>query len=361
MVQKDSLIHFFSKNFEIACSSESQIWSQLKNSNIFITGGTGFFGCWLIRFFQWANLEKNLGVKLHILTRNRIKFLERYPEFQGLDFVKYTQGDVRNYDFPKKPFTHLIHAATDASARLNQENPLLMLDTITEGTRRTLEFAKYFGIKRILFTSSGAVYGKQPPELSHIPESYLGAPYVLNPSSAYGEGKRLAEHYCSIYSNKYHLEIVIARCFAFSGPYLPWNTHFALGNFLRDCTDSQVIKIQGDGTPYRSYLYGADLAFWLATLLAQGKTLDPYHIGSEKAFSIQEIAQAVAQEASQFGYGPIQIQIANQAIPERLAERYIPSTLHTRESLNLVENFTFPESIRQTLLWHQQRKFNEKD
>lgn len=356
MVQKNSLIHFFSKNFEIACSSESRIWSQLKNSHIFITGGTGFFGCWLVRFFQWANSAKDLKVKLHILTRNTKTFLEKYPEFQNFNFIEYTEGDVRNFDFPKSSFTHLIHAATEASAQLNQENPLLMLDTITEGTRRTLEFAKYSGIKRILFTSSGAVYGKQPPELSQISEDYSGAPHILNPASAYGEGKRLAEHYCSIYSNKYHLEIVIARCFAFSGPYLPWNTHFALGNFLQGCTHSQSIKIQGDGTPYRSYLYGADLAFWLATLLAHGKSIDPYHVGSEKAFSIQEIAQTVAHEAHQFGYGPIQIQIANPPISGKLADRYIPSTARTRELFNLNENFTLSESIRQTLLWYHQRK-----
>src|SRR2546421_12142384 len=81
------------------------------------------------------------------------------------------------------------------------EDPSLVTDTIVEGTRTALEFAVETGAQRFLFTSSGAVYGRQPSELTHIPESYLDQVEVSN-RSTYGEAKWKAEQLCAIYHNQ---------------------------------------------------------------------------------------------------------------------------------------------------------------
>jgi dTDP-glucose 4,6-dehydratase len=257
-------------------------------------------------------------------------------------------GDIRSFKFPNGTFSLVIHAGTESSAKLNEENPLLMLDTIVTGTRHTLDFSLKCGARKFLLTSSGAVYGKQPSELTHIPEDFTGAPDPLDPHSAYGEGKRMAEHLCAIYTNP-SFETKIARCFAFVGPYLPLNIHFAIGNFIRDGLNGGPIIVKGDGTPYRSYLYAADLAIWLWTILFKGQSKRAYNVGSENSLSIKEIAGAVVNTINP----KLSIKYLNEVNTDKPIERYVPSTYCARQELNLDAWIPLDEGILRTYKFHQ--------
>jgi dTDP-glucose 4,6-dehydratase len=182
----------------------------------------------------------------------------------------------------------------------------------------------------------------------HIPEEYHGAPNPLDPASAYGEGKRVVEHLCSLYADS-DLEVKIARCFAFVGPYLPLNAHFAIGNFIRDAINGGPIIIKGDGTPHRSYLYAADLVIWLWAVLLHGKSVEPYNVGSMNSISIAELATIVANE---FGG---KIDIVTQATPDhqRPISRYIPNTKKSERNLNLKQTCSLQESIARTKNWYK--------
>jgi dTDP-glucose 4,6-dehydratase len=267
-----------------------------------------------------------------VLSRNPERFLGNNPFLQGRASLSFIEGDIRTFPYPQGTFTHMIHAATEASETLNTENPLLMIDTIVEGTRRALDFAAQAGVKHFLHTSSGAVYGDIPPTLGPVPEDYKGGPDISLPKWAYGEGKRLAELLCCIYGQQQGISVKNARCFANAGPRLPLNTHFAIGNFIADAMEGRNLIIKGDGTPIRSYIDIVDLSVWLWTILVFGEGGNSYNVGSEQGYSIAEIANKVREVLAP----KLEVTLLGKSIPQQLASVYVPSTQKARKlGLNL--------------------------
>jgi nucleoside-diphosphate-sugar epimerase len=324
------------------------LWEPMRGQRLFITGGTGFFGCWLVESFCHINRELGLDASATVLTRNPGNFIAKAPHLAADPHVQLLAGDVRDFDFPQGTFPFVIHAATEASARQAAEAPLEMLSTILAGTQRMLEFAATHGAARFLLTSSGAVYGLQPSTITHLPESYAGAPDPLDPSSVYAEGKRAAELMCSLYHKTENIECAIARCWAFCGPHLPLDAHFAIGNFIGNVLHRKPILIQGDGTPRRSYLYGADLAIWLWAMLFRAPPLIPINIGSGEDVSILELAQKVAQTLDPKAV----VRVAGSPAPGVAPSRYVPSVSRAKQLLGLEPTVGLEESIRRTAAWY---------
>ena len=323
-----------------------RVWDQLRGERLFITGGTGFVGCWLLESFVWACDRLDLGASAAVLTRDPEAFRRKAPHLASHPAISLHRGDVRTFHDLPAGFSTVIHAATPSGSRLHEDDPAEMLDIVVGGTRRTLDFAVVCGARRFLLTSSGAVYGRQPAGVSHLSEDFGGAPDLSDPCSAYGEGKRAAELLCSITHRRHGLETKIARGFAFLGPYLPLDAHFAAGNFIRDRLAGGPIRVAGDGTPYRSYLYAADMAIWLWTILVEGRPCRPYNVGSEVEIAIRDLACAVGGPAAA-------VQVARDAVPGRPAERYVPSTGRAAGELGLDQSIPLADAIKRTLEWHR--------
>jgi nucleoside-diphosphate-sugar epimerase len=329
-------------------------FESLRGARILMTGGTGFFGRWMVESLLHAEERLGLGTTVVLLSRDPDAFARRAPHLADSASVTLLQGDVRTFAAPAGKFTHLVHGATDTTGPLNAERPVELLETIVEGTRHTLEIAAHAAVGRVLLLSSGAVYGRQPAELTHVPESYLGGPDPLDPLQAYAEGKRIAELLGAIYARDHGLDVVTARAFAFVGPYLPLDAHFAVGNFMRDALASDTIRVGGDGTPYRSYLHAADLAVWLWTLLARGQSGRAYNVGSEESVTIRELADAVARAAATVGRHPT-VSIARSADATTPPTRYVPSTRRAREELGLRAHISLDEGLTRTFTWLAER------
>lgn len=315
---------------------------KLRAASLFVTGGTGFFGKWLVSTFLHANRELQLGASMTLLTRDPEKFRAECPDQAADPALVLHPGDVRTFAFPEHKFSHVILGASGPD-----KGPLDQFGTIVDGTRHTLDFAARCDAQRVLFLSSGAVYGPQPADITHISETYFGAPDPLQPGSTYGEAKRAAEHLCCTFSVAHDFESVIARCFAFSGPHLPLDANFAIGNFMGDVLTSRPISIQGDGTPYRSYLYAADLAVWLWALLLRGASGRAYNVGSDEDVTIADLAHAVAEQSG----NATEVRIAKIAVPGAPESRYVPSIHRAHRELGLAPHIRLRDGIRRTFKW----------
>lgn len=323
------------------------LWEEARGNRIFITGGTGFFGCWLLESFTWANERLKLGAEAVVLTRDPARFRRKAPQLANDASVRLLAGDVRSFDFPAGEFTHVLHAATDSAVVPSASE---VVDTIVQGTARVLELATRAKTRKLLFTSSGAVYGKQPSELTHISEEYTGAPDPLSLSSGYGTAKRLAELQCALAAHERGLDAKIARCFAFVGPYMNLDVHFAIGNFIRDQMRGGPIVVKGDGTAVRSYLYASDLAIWLWTILFRATSGLAYNVGSEEAVSIADLARTVASAT----HPGVEVRIEGRPTGAPPA-RYVPATQRVQQELGLKQYVSLLDAIRKTQTWFEAR------
>jgi UDP-glucuronate decarboxylase len=312
------------------------LWPRLDGARIFVTGGTGFIGQWMLE----ALLRAPIDVDVTLLSRHPAAFARRSPHLAAA--CRMVAGNVVALPPVGNGFTHIIHGATDASAALNAADPLLMFDTIQRGTRAVLDLARDCGA-RVLMLSSGAVYGCQPWGTSHVDEDFPGGPDPRDPRSAYGEGKRAAEMLCAIYGKQFGLEVVTARIFALLGPLLSLDIHFAAGNFIRDALAGRTIRVEGSGGAVRSYLYAADVAVWLWTLLGAGRPGAAYNVGSEEAVSIADLARRTATLL-----GAPDVEICGRADPGWNPGRYVPSTALIRAELGLRATVPLDEAIRRT-------------
>lgn len=318
-------------------------WEELRAGRIFITGGTGFIGRWLVESILAASEALALKCELCLLTRDPARFRRAAPHVAEHPAITLVEGDVKA--LPPLPWTPevVIHGAADPLARDDRGAARELFHTIVDGTAAVLALAERGSARHVLFLSSGAVYGSQPSPPGGFDEDFRGAPDPLDPRSAYGEGKRAAELLCALHESA---GAKIARCFAFIGPLLPLDGPYAAGNFLRDALAGRPLRASGDGTAVRSYLYAADLAAWLLRILVRGKCGRAYNVGSPHPVTIRELAEAIGAQTEC-------AEPARFAEPGEGAHRYLPSTRRAESELGVAAWTPLDAAIRKTLAWHR--------
>lgn len=322
------------------------LWREIGAERLFVTGGTGFFGKWLLEALLHANRRLGLRLAATVLTRNPEGFSREMPALVTDPAITLHRGDMMDFSFPDGTFSHVLHMGTTSStATFNNEEPLAKFANIAHGTERTLEFAVRCRATRFLHTSSGAVYGKQPDDVAFLPEDFAVAPDPSNTAAAVGHSKRIAEFLTAAYGEKHGIQTTNARCFSFIGPHLPLDIHYAVGNFIRDALAGGPVVVRGDGTPQRSYLYAADLVIWLLTIMCRGASGRVYNVGSEEDVTVGDLAHRVARQAP----AAVQVTVARAPSASPMRDRYVPSTERARRELGLTTLIPLDDAIARTL------------
>ncbi len=319
---------------------------SLAGSAILITGATGWFGVWLLDVLCSADDLLGLGIQICAVSRDPQNFLNRFPGFSGDGRITWIESDVRQLRTHGN-FTYIIHAATDTVASAAPDASLQLFGTIVDGTRRVIEAAGE-GCRGFLLLSSGAIYGPARADRERFCETDDGGPDPASVRSAYAEGKRSAE-LLAVIASTLGVPVNIARCFAFVGPHMPFDKHFAIGNFIADAVAGRPVRIKSDGRPLRSYLYMTDLVRALVAILTRGACGRAYNVGSDIAVSIEQIARCVDHVVGGCG-------VIIEGAPSSPGDRYVPDTSRLREELNFIPEIALDSAISRTAAWYRARE-----
>lgn len=289
-----------------------------------MTGGTGFFGCSLLDVICAGRYQE---YHFTMLSRRAGEFERLHPEYAALPNVEFLSGDVRDLVQGDGKFDCIIHAATPAA---DSPDDAELHDIIVNGTQTVLDFAKKCGTKKLLYISSGGVYGKGTAPFKETSP--------CNPVTVYGKAKLEAEKIVSASG----VPAVIMRGFAFAGKHLRRDIHFAFGNFIADALDRRDILIKGDGTPLRSYMHSDDLAHWMMTMLLEGRAGEIYNCGSGEAISIKGLAQKINAVLNPNG----NVNIQTAATPGAIPSCYVPDVAKAADELGLKITIDIENSIK---------------
>ena len=319
----------------------------LKGARIFVTGGTGYVGRWLLETLCRADEVFGLKLAIVVLSRDPDRFASECPHLAAGPVVQLVSGDVRSFVLSSGSFSHAVHAATDV---VRENSPLETFDVTVLGTRRVLEFCRASGVTDVLLLSSGAVYGPMPRDMERVPESYGGPLSPERVESTYAVGKLATEWLGTAYSSGGAMRCSSARVFAQIGPYLALDRLFAAGNFIAYALRREPILIRGDGTPLRSYMYATDLVVWLLAILLRGRPGRAYNVGSDQPISIRDLATAIASAAD---IREPTLRVLGTAVQGAPPERYVPDIARAKSELAVSLEVGFQDALRRTVGWYR--------
>ena len=307
-------------------------FSELKNKSVFITGATGLFGLWLLEFLLFLNKKYDFNISITILTRSYNNFISKYPKFKDYN-INYIENDVVNFKLNKRYdfFFDLVWAKL--------KNNEYTYDTMISGIKNVINICRDIEVEKLLFISSGSVYGKQPSNILKITEDTKGIPI-----NDYAKAKKYSEEL--LLDSK--INIGIARGFSFVGAYMKLD-YFAMANFIDSVINNRDIIINGDGSPIRSYLYMADAIYWLLTILLKSKNKSIYNVGGG-GISIYDLAKKVAKQNNNYTG---EIKVLGKTNIGVAPERYVPDISKIIKELGVKENYTLEAAIKRTIEYYK--------
>jgi len=309
-------------------------------SSLLVIGGSGFFGKSMLDAYRRGNLAKWRIAKVYIFSRNADALKVTNPELL-CESVSLINGDIATCD--SLPIAdYIVHAAASSDASKYIEAPEIERKNILYGTINfcNLMRSKEFAASKIIYVSSGAVYGSSTQSKTKLCEEEEFTPLniIAENKRHYSAAKRDSEMNI-ICLGKGGSSVAIARCFAFIGKYLPRDQHFAIGNFIQDGLDKRPINVNAQKKVYRSYMYADDLVEWLMTIAENAKEDCPiFNVGSDEAIEIRDLAKLVGDF--------YKVAVATKQCTDVSEDFYVPSVDKARQELGLRINHTVADAIR---------------
>lgn len=268
-------------------------WQQFAGSHVLIAGATSFLAAYLVEFFgllseRWPDRP----VVIHALARSPEKLRQRFAHLQGQSWFRPVIQDVCS-PLPKlEQVDYIVHAAGAGSPKQYLSDPIGTVRSNVLGTLNLLELARVHQA-RLLFMSSGAVYGHAQSD-APITEQDYGGLDPLDVSACYGEGKRVAETLCADYHRQYGVATVMARISHTYGPGIALDDGRSFADFVRDALAGSDIVLNSDGLGSRPFCYVGDATAAFLLLLLRGEGGNAYNVGLDQETTILDLARLIA-------------------------------------------------------------------
>ena len=327
------------EDLNLICEHSYSAIEVLKDKEILIFGGTGFIGTWLTAALLHADQQFNLNLIIKVITRNQSKAISKFGASER--DIHFYQHDLALRELGSNLTADIVFIA---STPTNESTGSLNTHDLVQASRHVVSHATKTRSKNlkkplIVHLSSGAVFGKQAME--YLFRNELDS---VDDSSEepYCQAKLTIENGLRSAHAKGIIDYQSPRLFAFVGPGLPLNPHFAIGNFISDGIQKRKIVVRGNPMTRRSYLYPTDLIEILFQIL-QFKNPESLNVGSESGITIADLAQKVSSLTSNLG--------VNYLNPEREPSNYVPSTINLRKLISKESYLDLDNSLEKWINW----------
>jgi dTDP-glucose 4,6-dehydratase len=288
----------------------------LRHKRICVVGGSGFIGSWISNALIQANLQLGLELQISITGRDLAKARARLIPSE-IGTIKFISTEFGNEKCTLPESDLYFHSVTPSSVPLGESYDEAIGDVTRNATNAIFESINPELVTTVIHLSSGAVYGVQDLSTTHICETPVTEERVK--LSNYGRIKLETEKVLMSKSvaSKGMLKVSNPRLFAFLGPLLPLDTHFAAGNFMNNLIKNENILVNGNPETKRSYLYPTDLISGLIRIAA-APTSESINLGSETITTIGELA-------NRFSEYSVDSRIMYQSL-DSIPSNYVPCT-----------------------------------
>ena len=304
---------------------------ELRNSRILVNGATGFIGSWIVNFLEFLNFEFDYKIEIIAPTRNLKNISKNAHRVVGTSYLHLDYRFVNSYNFGSIDF--VFNGATSSHKKSGSTDEIGSYAATINSTKNIIiNSVRTKSKPRVINLSSGAVYEPQ-----NSPQLERDVPYFNSNEINYRQSKIESEKIIHDATNSGIIQGSNLRLFAFFGPGLPLNEHFAIGNFVRDALYNTKVHVLGNPNTTRSYMYSEDLIVWLFKGLLTPFDKN-YNIGSEYSLSIQDLANIISE---MFGNLPVVYESKQSQ-----ASCYVPSTVNFRKDYGVTESISLSEGLR---------------
>jgi nucleoside-diphosphate-sugar epimerase len=278
------------------------LWSELEGKSILITGAGGLICSVLVDALLFHNEVSQLYIDIWILGRSEVILKERFGKYFDKKYFHYIIQDVSQKIRIASPIDYIIHGAGKGDPHSFITDAVGVMNANYMGMYQVLELAKEKSTKKVIYISSGEVYGileplKRKDMQKGISEDEYGYIDILNARACYASSKKASETLCVAYSKQHHIEVSIARpCHTYGASMLE-NDNRVIGELLRNALKKNDFVLKSQGKQNRSYCYVSDTCTALLYILLAGSNGAAYNIANRNSvLTIRELAEIVAKK-----------------------------------------------------------------